>query len=243
VRAFRGDDAQEIANCFDDIASREIEAMAPRGNELSREDRQRLDLLVLRAIGIGDPEVARDRLYKEIVQRFTETRRLEEIAMANRLRAARAGRGPSPAELAGEVIDELALTDPQRFPDDFVPAGTDLDVVAIPEGGDPVVGTGLFTDPAGSTAHGSVRFVSEVIDLGDSDRADFTAEVARQGLRGDVAIPREPAVCRDALADWRAWQEQVRARLRTAVEDRTGNEQLQRRTLAVLEREIFSNAS
>ena len=56
-----------------------------------------------------------------------------------------------------------------------------------------------FSDPSGSTARGSVRFGRDVVELEDNERTEYVADVARVGLGGDVAIPRDPAVCRGSL--------------------------------------------
>lgn len=237
-RAFSADDASAALEAFESMCNREIDAMAPRGTELENEDRQALDEAVLRACGITEAEETRARLYDELTRRFTETRELEEIAIHNRARAARSGRGPSADDLAQEVVASLGLTEPLRFPDDFLQSAAETEIVEIP-GGTAEIGTSLFSDDSGSTAEGSVRFGASVVALGDTHRAEYVAELARVGLHGGLAVPTVPSVCLDALEAWRGYEAQVTDQLVGAIADRTANEQLQRRTLLRAQRAVF----
>jgi hypothetical protein len=230
-----------VLEAFDSMCDREIQPLPPRGDELDQLDRQALDEAVLRACGVANAGVVRRRLYDEVAARLTETRELEEIAMENRARAARVGRGPNAGDIATEIIDTLGISDPMRFPDDFFSRTEGTETVVIPDG-QPEVGTGLFTDSAGSTATGSVRFGEHVVDVEDHRRAEFLAEMARVGIRGEASIPVNPEVCAEAIDGWEAYRIALTERMDEAVGDRTGNERLQRRVLGILRRQVFHRA-
>ena len=112
LRHFREGDKKEISEAFQKLITRPVK---PISEEVSMEDRQRLDRLVLKALGL-DPE----QYLKPIYDGLTELVR-ERIDLANMRKRAKQVKSQRDIErLKMQIIEELLPSGTKKFPEEFL---------------------------------------------------------------------------------------------------------------------------
>ena len=158
--------------------------------------RRALDEAVFRALGLdrGETAVLLDALYVGYAAWRAATEDVEHRMRQYRRALTRSGRTRTedPTEVvARNIVDELSSHRAlPAFPADELPPGAPLQQVAVAESftrpsQDSLFEGGFITAPNGRK-----------VDLGDYERARYTAMLVEIGFRSPVQVPTEAAVCR-----------------------------------------------
>jgi hypothetical protein len=199
--------------------------------ELRDEDRQRIDELLLHAIGVPAGQVRRERtaIYNELVTFVRRARLLELEAQINR--RGKSTSGPTPQQLADDLWAELAAshaTTPRHLPAAFIPEGTPVESVNLPLGQVAVDEGDLFT----RGRNNALRFGrGTVVNFASAKQRDLALLLAENRVRGEVEVPRAPAACAEVSAAMRTYLDDVLPKLRAAAGEITENCELQDKIL------------
>ena len=210
-------------------------AKTPRTNlaeELAYKERQVLDDLVLRLLGItGGRERKRIRsdLYAELTAFHRTLRDLELKAQANRLRAARRGK-TTPMSIAAEIWDLLKADQEEnlrRFPSDFIPEGGACrsQTFDLPEG------HATVEEMFGSFC---VKIGRKSFPVGNEACAQLLMALVNEGVCGPVALPESEVACRRVLRDWQLFRVALNDQFQELTSQRTADPQLLAKVVADL---------
>lgn len=230
---------QRLVDAFDALSRRPLRPIHPMGDELEQVDRNELDDAVFEALGVTDPTERkhwRERLYNELRKFYQHGRELEEVAQANRVKAARKKQTASARSIAKEIWREIDKEIFRRFPQDFVPVGARNEEFRLPEG-KIQVGQHLFTEGE-MLAAGYIQVGDDLRFVGSMERGEFIQTWQEAGNTGVVPVPRDDTVCSQALRSYRQYREGTEQMLMEVVAGRTSDENLQRQVLTLLWRHI-----
>lgn len=202
-------------------------------DEFALADRQELDDAVLELLGesdVNDRRRVRDELYAEMSSMYAAIRDKELLAIENKKRTKR-GSKLSAGQIAQEVWDALDPTLIQRFPEDFFDPSENTDLVSFVDGKCKVVDSSLL-------GHVGIDMNGDYIELGDVRRADLAVAIFETGRRGQVPLPADPKRCREALSEYRTYHDQALAEFTHAVAEKTANEKLQAKVVALLKHKL-----
>jgi len=233
------DVADRLRTALDKLIGRPALPLYPMGGELEQADRVELDDVVFEALGVDDPTERqrwRERVYDELKRLYKRKRELEEIAMENRLKAARAKRTASARALAKEIWREMDKSVFRRFPDYFVPPGTATKRFRLPEG-EVQVGRELFTG-AGALGTGYIMIGDDLIFAGSTVKAEFIQAWQEADNTGIVHVPKDDEVCQQALYAYQQYREEIQENILRWAKSRTADERLQMRVVSLLWRYI-----
>jgi hypothetical protein len=230
----RKEHQERLVKAFETISRRPSLSIYPMGDELEQADRIELDDAVFEALGVEDPTERRrwrERVYDELKRLYKHKRELEEIAMQNRIAAARTKRTASARTLAREIWREMDKSNLYHF-DDFVPAGTPTQKFYLPEG-EVQVGRELFTG-AGALGEGYVMIGEDLRYAGSMVKAEFIQAWQEAGNTETVHVPKDDKVCRQVLDAYRQYREEIQEDALRWTKSRTANEGLQVRVVSLL---------
>ena len=198
-------------------------------DEFELADRRALDDAVFELLGEVDPEARRelrDRLYAEMTAMYRAIRKKELLAIENKKRTKR-GSTLSADQMAAEIWADLDPSLVRRFPEDFFDEAEPTEEIDLPEGRCKLVSSPLMGQ-AGIDIDGTH------IELGDERRAELAKAVLDSGRRGAVPIPTDPDVCAQVLPRYRAYYDQVTAEFSHLVAQKTADEKMQAKVIAIL---------
>jgi hypothetical protein len=205
--------------------------------ELDQPDRRALDEAVLELLGVTDRKERAaliSRLYGYLREFFEQVRAKEEKAIANKHRAKRRS-ATSPAELAAQVLAELKDQHASllRGYADFLDLNKPFNTFDLPSSGEPELHHDLFA------SGGSVRFMrgkkqAGLVSTKSQEQAALLTVVARQGARGLVRAPLDPADCAQLQERFEAFLANRQQRIRQLIAERTGDADLQATVLALV---------
>lgn len=233
------DVADRLRTTLDKLIGRPALPIYPMGNELEQADRVELDDAVFEALGVKDPNERqqwRERVYGELKRLYKRKRELEEIAMENRIRAARAKRTASARTLAKEIWREMDKSAFRHFPDDFVLPGMPTKKFRLPEG-EVQVGRELFTG-AGALGTGYVMIGDDLRFIGSMVKAEFIQAWQEADNTGTVHVPEDDKVCQQVLNAYQEHREEIQEEILRWARSRTADERLQMRVISLLWRYI-----
>jgi hypothetical protein len=233
------DSQERLVKAFDAISRRPALSIYPIGNELEQADRVELDDAVFEALGVKDPterQQWRERVYGELKRLYKRKRELEEIAMENRIKAARAKRTASARTLAKEIWREMDKSAFRHFPDDFVLPGMPTKKFRLPEG-EVQVGRELFTG-AGALGTGYVMIGDDLRFIGSMVKADFVQAWQEAGNTGTAHVPEDDRVCQQVLDAYQQYREEIQEDILRWARSRTADERLQMQVISLLWRYI-----
>lgn len=203
-------------------------------DELRREDRRELDDAVLEMLGVGNPAERRTllgRLYEATARHFRDIRVVEIEKMQQRAKSE--NRRFSVHDLAADIWDAAGPEEVTRLAE-WVSRNPDSDTgVIIPEARPAVMrGNPLYGDAAVYFG----RKKPTRVDCGSAGQAKLLELLANLGVSGEVHMPSTDEACAEM-------QKQIEERLRAARDrfeelaaSRTGDENVRRQLLEVLER-------
>jgi len=233
-------DIQErLAQAFDAIVQRPSHPIYPMGDELEQADRVTLDDAVFQALGVNDPaerQQWRERVYDELKRLYKRKRELEEIAMENRVKAARTKRTASARSLAKEIWREMDKSAFRHFPTNFVPPDTPTKAFRLPEG-EIQIGRELFTG-AGALGIGYIMADDDLIFVGSMARAEFIQAWQETGNTGTALVPEDDTVCQQTLDAYQRYREEIQEDILRWARSRTADERLQTGVVSLLWRYI-----
>lgn len=198
--------------------------------ELDMRDRHELDDAVLAMTGIRSKQrrvALRNQLYDYLHEVFEQIRRKEEMAIVNKKKAKRKG-PPSPTEIAAQIFAEMEEKHPRllrRYDPDFLDLDKPYLVYELPVKGEPEVYSDMFV-PCGVRFALGKKNLSQV-ELRSREQAELVKIVAKSGRRGLVRFPMDQQTCKSTLADYASFLSQRDARLKTLVDERTADEDMQ----------------
>ena len=203
--------------------------------ELDMEDRHVLDDAVLELLGAtkADRRKFRDDVYSYFADFFEATRRKEEIAIANR-NATRRRTVKKPADMALEIADEVSARYPHilaTYITSFFNDSEAFDTYEIPTVGEPRAVSTLFI-PHG-IAFGT-RAKEEVVTIKLREQVPLLIALARDGIRGYVRVPHDPAESKRLALDYDAFVTEREQILTELIEDRSNDEGVQAAIRAAL---------
>ena len=231
--------ANRLRTALDKLMKRPALPIHPMGAELEQADRVELDDAVFEALGVDDPierQRWREWVYDELKQLYKRKRELEEIAMKNRIKAARTKRTASARTLAKEIWREMDKSAFRHFPDDFVLPGTATKKFRLPEG-EVQVGRELFTG-AGALGTGYIMIGDDLIFSGSIVKAEFIHAWQEAGNTGTVHVPEDDEVCQQVLDAYQQYREEIQEDILRWAKSRTADERLQMRVVSLLWRYI-----
>ncbi len=199
--------------------------------ELRNPQRQLIDEIVLRLIGVNDAQLqnVRERIYTELVTHIRKLRLLELEAQVNR-RGTSATGGPNPRQIADDIWARLVNSGSatvRRIPHDFI---TDMqtEMVHVPIAGELIMeAPSLFE----SNAVLRGRLGRYQLEFRDEAEAEYVGFLARYGIVGDVPMPRDRDECREVFQDASTYLADVLGRFSEAAAEITASRQLQQRII------------
>jgi hypothetical protein len=238
-RQISSDVVDRLRATLDKLMQRPALPIYPMGDELEQADRVELDDAVFEAIGVNDPtewQQWRARVYDELKRLYKRKRELEEIAMENRIKAARTKRTASARTLAKEIWREMDKSAFRRFPDDFVLPDTPTKKFRLPEG-EVQIGRELFTG-AGALGQGYIMIGEDLRYAGSMIKAEFIQAWQEAGNTGTVHAPEDDRVCQQVLDAYQQYREEMQEDILRWARSRTADERLQMRVISLLWRYI-----
>jgi hypothetical protein len=255
VRELSSDDADSLRNLMLELARRRVGNMVEEPlmqlgrssavayasqnpvsrevwpTELSDPVRERIDLIVLRLIGVPPDEVeqTRERMVNELVEHTRKLRLLELEAQINR-QGTGGSHGTSPRQLADEIWTQLIESErltPRRVPHDFLTPNEVASIVHLPVAKVRVEQPDLF-DAQRSFV---VRTDRTVVFRGPQDQALYLTRLAELGAVGDVVVPGDPDTCRRMLAMIEEYREEFVALFGNRVAEVTSDNELHARIM------------
>jgi len=206
--------------------------------ELDMPDRRDLDDAVLQMLGERAAKRRNqliDGLYAYLREFFELTRQKEEKAIANKKKAKR--RGPArPADIAAQLLLYIRESEPhllRRYDADFVDSSKPFDTFDLPEQGTPTPYSDVFSANGVEFTKGKRTHIA-IVETKSPVQAQLLVLAAASGFRGLLRVPRADDECRRVLQDLEKSVRGRDKRLRSLVEDRTVDEQLQQKILAAL---------
>jgi hypothetical protein len=211
--------------------------------ELTQADRRALDDAVLEMLGVtSEKERATllGELYGYLSEFFEWTRQKEEQANQNKKKAKK-GKTATPQSLARDIFSEVERDYGSllRTYDDFIDLSKPYDSYEIPDSGTPTPDDGLFEQHA-------VRFVDT--KSGEAPTIETRSEAQRalllllleEGINDFPRIPVDDAASQSVYERYAAFLEQRTNTLRTLIEDRTADSDLQGKVYDILLRMVRS---
>lgn len=235
ARNLREELQQRLVKAFDTVSQRPALPIYPMGDELEQADRVELDDAMFEALGVNDPTERqwwRERVYDELKRLYKRKRELEEIAMKNRIKAARKKRTASARTLAKEIWREMDKSAFRRFPDDFVLPDTPTKKFRLPEG-EVQIGRELFTG-AGALGQGYIMIGEDLRYAGSMVKAEFIQAWQEAGNTGTVHVPEGDEVCQQVLDAYQQYREEIQDDILRWARSRTADERLQTRVISLL---------
>lgn len=205
--------------------------------EMSMEDRHELDDAVLEMIGVKGVKQRRallKDLYFYLNDFFAQTRKKEELAIANKKQARR--RGPAkPRELAEQIYKDLMVKNDHllaRYDPDFLGRDKDVDTFEVPEKGAPKKFRDMFSHHGVAFYQGQkkIGFVQTQIPAQD----DLIVLLAQYGIRRFVSVPHESEECRQLFQRYEKFLKQREGHLRLMIEERTADKEMQEKVYQAL---------
>jgi len=239
ARDLNEDLQQRLVKAFDAISQRPAQSIYPMGDELEQADRVELDDAMFEALGVSDSTERqwwRERVYGELKWLYKRKRELEEIAMQNRIKAARTKRTASARTLAKEIWREMDKSAFRRFPDDFVLPDMPTKKFRLPEG-EVQIGRELFTG-AGALGQGYIMIGEDLRYAGSMIKAEFIQAWQEAGNTGTVHVPEDDEVCQQVLNAYQQYREDIQDDILRWAKSRTADERLQMRVISLLWRYI-----
>lgn len=210
-------------------------------SELTQDDRRALDDAVLQMLGVkSEKERARllNELYEYLAEFFEWTRQKEEQAIQNKKKAKK-GKTATPQAVAREIFSEVERDYGSllRTYDDFIDLSKPYDSYEIPDSGTPTPDDGLFEQHA-------VRFVGA--KPGEIPTVETRSEAQRTllllliegGIKDFPRIPVDDAESQSLYERYAAFLEQRTNTLRTLIEERTADPDLQGKIYDILLRMV-----
>lgn len=206
-------------------------------SELSLADRCALDDAVLEMLGINakrerDELIA--RLYLFLGTFFEDVRQKEEKAIGNKNKSKRRG-AAIPSEIALQILADIKENNGQllRSYRDFLDLDRPFDTLDLPPTGDAEVHDDMFAP------HGSVRFMKgrkqiSLVPTRTKPQAALVAFLAASGIRSLIRVPIYAEDCLTLCKRYVTFIDERARRLRTMIEDRTGDEDIQDQIFAAL---------
>jgi hypothetical protein len=200
--------------------------------ELTSADRVKLDDAVLELIGVNSARERvrlRERLYRETALYYRRIRIIELQAIVNR-KLAKKGRIATPAEVAQEIHESLDPNTMRQFPQGFLPAGSELDTVELPDGKARLLSGSDMFHP-NSLVVGKQR-----IDLRDRAQAELAKLHYDLHRIGTVKLPASEDACRRMIADWEGYSSHMQSIFKFEASARTADEDRQEAIVSELNR-------
>ena len=199
------------------------EAVWPK--ELRDPDRQQIDLLILRGMGLSAPdaEATRLRLYNELVALTRRAKLLELEAQVNR--RGRGGEAPSAVQLVDDLLAELTASGQatiRTLPDDFLPPGGDTVATSLPAGKVTVGTEDLFN----RGREYSLRFGRDHLVAFGSEEQRGLAVLLAAHVRGELKLPKHAADCAATEGAIRHYLDDLLPRLEAGAAAITENKEL-----------------
>ncbi len=208
--------------------------------ELTQPDRRELDDAVLEMLGIRSTKERiklLDDLYSYLSDFFEWTRQKEEKAIQNKHRAARR-KGIRPSDIAREIFMQIEQNNGAllRVYDDFFDHSQPFDTYELPEDGKVERLDDLFQQHA-------IEFVSKpqaskVVETRSDAQRELLLLVTQNGLRDFVRIPLDDNSCLELHTRYASFLEERAGSVRTIVEERTADPELQEKIYADLSKRI-----
>lgn len=211
--------------------------------ELTQADRRTLDDAILQMLGVtAEKERTRllDELYEYLAEFFEWTRQKEERAIQNK-KQAKKGKTATPQAVARDIFSEVErdyglLLRPY---DDFIDLSKPYDSYEVPDGGTPTPDDGLFEQHA-------IRFVGA--KSGEAPTIETRSEAQRalllllieEGINEFPRIPVDDAASQSLYERYATFLEQRTNTLRTLIEERTADPDLQGKVYDILLRMVRS---
>jgi hypothetical protein len=216
--------ATRIIDAVHKIADR---AILPMLEEVNLPERQALDDAVLEAISFKDSEErakALSELYDAVCQRIES--RFERARSTQHLGQKRPR--PNPEAIAEELYRELSPELIKKFPDDFVPAGTETRLFQLPEG----------IEDFERVTFNRLRIGGKLMDFDNPDEAEFIQFAIQGGASTSVAIPVEPILVNNAVAGYRDYLFQLAKHIEELASSRTQDRKLKQRIIEALRQKL-----
>jgi len=163
-----------------------------------------------------------EALYRELRDMFEAIRQKEEKAAEFKKRAKRKTR-LTPRDIARQILRDIAENEPRWFRGfgGFIPSGCDLDSYELPEKGSPALVSDMFEKSG-------LRFGRKhLISVRSTSQAELLLEAWHAGIRGQVSVPRDSMIFREALGDWLKFAADREQRARALAAERTADEEMQ----------------
>jgi hypothetical protein len=193
--------------------------------ELRDPDRQQIDTLILRRMGMtaAEAEATRVQLYNELVAFTRRAKLLELEAQVNR--RGRGGEAPTAAQLADSLWADLTANGHasiRTLPDDFLTPGGATTTLSLPAGRVAAEEDSLFDR---GRKH-ALRFGRDHVVPFDSAAQRDLAALLAEHVRGEITLPRDAADCTAATAAIRTYLGDVLPKLKAGAAEITENVEL-----------------
>jgi len=216
--------ATKIISAIRSIAGRPI---LPVLEEVNHPDRQALDDAVLEAIGFDDSEERGkvlselyDAVCKRVESRFERARSTQHPG-EKRPR-------PNAEAIAEELFKELSPELNRKFPDDFVPTGTETKLIYLPDG----------VDDFERVTFNRLRIGGKLMDFENPDETEFVQFTVQNGASASIAIPIESGLLHDAVTSYRGYLSELAKHIEELASSRTQDRKLKQRIIEALRQRL-----
>ncbi len=135
---------------------------------------------------------------------------------------------PNPEAIAEELYKELSPEMTRKFPEDFVPAGTEIRVFNLPEG----------IEDFERVTFNRLRIGGKLTDFDNPDEAEFIQFAVQGGASASVAIPVEPSLVNNAVTGYRDYLSRLAKNIEELASSRTQDRKLKQRIIEALRQKL-----
>jgi len=205
--------------------------------ELDMTDRHELDDAVLEMMGITDRKERQElisKLYEYLREFFEDVRQKEEKAILNKAANVRRGK-TRPADMADQIMADIKEKEQKwlkTYESDFLDTSKPFDTYDIPSDGAPKLFADLFTSVGVSFVLG--RKKGKPVATRSEIQAKLICVIAEQGRRGLIRVPHEDDECKKVFNSYSRFVAEREKRLWQLVEERTKDEDMQRKIFDAL---------
>jgi len=200
-------------------------------SELEMADREELDDAVLEMLGVTSAKRRKEilnALYGCLHEFYETNRQIEEKANLNKILSKHKGIA-RPEDIAQQILEEMEQASPEflrRYEEDFLDPAKDFDTYELPADGEPRYEPDMISSSAVTFVKGKGRRMMRV-ETRSPLQAELLAIVARSGVRSFIRIPHDDKECRKVLRAFEPFVLDRDQKVRTLINDRTADEDLQ----------------
>jgi len=214
----------KIVDAVHKIADRPI---LPVLEEVNLPDRRALDDAVLEAIGFNDPEERAEVLSELYTAVCRQVESRFDRARSSQYSGERRPR-PNAEAIAEELFKELSPELIRKFPEDFVPTGTETKLIHLPDG----------IEDFERVTFNRLRIGGKLMDFDNPEEAEFVQFAVQSGASSSIALPIVSGLLHDAVTSYRGYLSELAKHIEDLASSRTQDRKLKQRIIEALRQRL-----